>query len=170
MRLVERLQRRDQVGLRLHDLRAVDLEQRIAALHLVADLGDQPRDAAGERRQHDGAGVLVECDLADGRLLQMRNEHSSTLTMSSWCIWSAVTCTVSPFFGRGWAEACATSQPTQPPAAAPAAWRRSANRANAHDRPPPMSPRRRGPWSLPVRVTRVASSQSTFRIPIGNRF
>ena len=68
-RLVEGGDRGDEIGLRLHHLRAVDLEQRIAALDVVADLGDQPDDAAGERRQHDRAGVLVEGDLADRGLL-----------------------------------------------------------------------------------------------------
>ena len=63
---------RDEIVLRLHHFRAVDLEQRIAALDLVADLGDQPGHAAGERRQHGGAGVLVVGDLADGELLDAK--------------------------------------------------------------------------------------------------
>ena len=69
--LLERLHGRDQVGLGLNDLRAVDFEQRIAALHHVADLGDQARHAAGERRQHGGAGVLVEGNLPDRGPLQV---------------------------------------------------------------------------------------------------
>ena len=63
------MQRRDQIGLRLHDLRAVDLEQRIAALYLIAHLGDQPRDAAGERRVHDRTCVFIKGDLPDRELL-----------------------------------------------------------------------------------------------------
>ena len=63
------MQGSDQVGLRLHDFRAVDLEQRISALDLVAELGEHARDAAGKRRDHNGAGVLVECNLTDGLLL-----------------------------------------------------------------------------------------------------
>ena len=70
--LFERLHGRDQVGLGLNDLRTVDFEQRIAALHLVTDLGDQARHAAGERRQHGGAGVLVEGDLPDRGPLQVK--------------------------------------------------------------------------------------------------
>src|SRR4051812_19554434 len=63
------MQRRDQIGLRLHDLRAVDLEQWVAALYVVADLGDQARHAARERRGDDRAGILVEGNLADRGLL-----------------------------------------------------------------------------------------------------
>ena len=48
---------------------AVDLEQRVAALHLVSRLGDQLGHAPGERGQHDRARVLVEGDLANGELL-----------------------------------------------------------------------------------------------------
>ena len=71
-RLVHRSERRDEIVLRLHHFRAVDLEQRIAATDIVADLGDQPRHAAGERRQDGGAGVLVVGDLADGKLLDAK--------------------------------------------------------------------------------------------------
>ena len=41
----------DELVLRRHLLGAVDLQQRIAALDLIADLGDQAGDPAGERRQ-----------------------------------------------------------------------------------------------------------------------
>ncbi len=82
LRLVDRMQGRDQVGLRLHDFWAVDLEQRIAAFDLVADLGDHAGDAAGERRDYDGAGVLVECNLADRRLLQSERNGSALTTVS----------------------------------------------------------------------------------------
>jgi hypothetical protein len=72
LRLLHHLHGRDQVGLRLNYFRAVDLEQRIAALDLVADLGDQPGHAAGERCDHDGAEVLVEGNLPDRRLLRAK--------------------------------------------------------------------------------------------------
>src|SRR5262245_5775569 len=67
--LLESLHRGDQIGLRLDHFRAVDLEQRIAAPHHVAQLGQQPRHAAGERGEHDCAGVFIEGDLAHRRLL-----------------------------------------------------------------------------------------------------
>ena len=41
----------DEIVLRRHLLGAVDFQQRIAALDLIADLGDQAGDPAGERRQ-----------------------------------------------------------------------------------------------------------------------
>ena len=63
----------DEFVLRRHLLGAVDFQQRIAALDLVADLGDQPGDPAGERRQNDRAGIFVERDLTDRRsLIQKR--------------------------------------------------------------------------------------------------
>jgi hypothetical protein len=66
------LGRRDEIGLRLHHFRAVDFEQRIAALDVVAEFANHASDSAGERRQHDGAGILVEGDLTDCRLLQTK--------------------------------------------------------------------------------------------------
>ena len=59
----------DELVLWWHLLRAVDLQQRIAALDLITDLGDQAGDPAGERRQNRGAGVFIECDLTDRRSL-----------------------------------------------------------------------------------------------------
>src|SRR5262249_54576867 len=59
---------RDQLGLRLRDFRAVDLEQRIAALDVLPDLRQQAGDASRERRQYAGAGILVERDLPNGLL------------------------------------------------------------------------------------------------------
>jgi hypothetical protein len=57
----------------LNDLRTVDLEKRIAALHLVSDLGDQARHTARRNGvSTGGAGVLVEGDLPDRGLLQMK--------------------------------------------------------------------------------------------------
>ena len=48
---------------------AVDFQQRIASLYLVADVGDQTDDPAGERRHNDGGGVFIERDLTDRRSL-----------------------------------------------------------------------------------------------------
>ena len=48
-RFLEAVQRCDQIGLRLHHFGAVDLKQRVAAFHVVTDLGDQSRDSAGKR-------------------------------------------------------------------------------------------------------------------------
>ena len=84
-RLVSGGLRRDEFVLRRHLLRAVDFQQRIAALDLIADLGDQAGHPAGERRQHDRAGILIERDLADRRSL-VEERMGSTLTTSSWCI------------------------------------------------------------------------------------
>ena len=68
-RLVSCALSRDELVLWRHLLGAVDLQQRVAALDLITDLGDQAGDPAGERR-HDGrAGVFIECDLADRRSL-----------------------------------------------------------------------------------------------------
>ena len=67
--LVHGSDRRHEIVLRLHDIGAVDLEQRLAAFHLVADLGDQPGDAARKRRQNRGAGILVVGDLTDREFL-----------------------------------------------------------------------------------------------------
>src|SRR5262249_10561141 len=62
---------------------AIDFEQRIAALDVVAELADYARDATGERRQHNGAGVLVKCDLTDRLFLQTKriwhNLHDAQL-------------------------------------------------------------------------------------------
>jgi hypothetical protein len=46
-------------------LGAVDLQQWVAALDLITDLGDQAGDPPGERRQNRSAGVFIEGDLTD---------------------------------------------------------------------------------------------------------
>ena len=71
-RLLDSMQRRDQVGLRLHDFGAVDLEQRIAGFDHIADLGDHPRHAPRKRRRHERAGIFVEGDLADRELVDTK--------------------------------------------------------------------------------------------------
>jgi hypothetical protein len=70
--LSQTLHRRDQIGLRVNDLRTVDFEQRIAVLDVIVNLGDQSRDAAGEWGQHDRACVFIECNLADRRPLNAK--------------------------------------------------------------------------------------------------
>jgi hypothetical protein len=71
--LVEALHRGDQIRLRLHHLRDCRSRTGIAAFHRVADLGNQSRHAAREGCQNQGAGVLVERDLADGLLLDAKH-------------------------------------------------------------------------------------------------
>src|SRR5262249_9761203 len=64
------LERRDQISLRLHHFRAVNFEQRIAALNVVAEFADHACHTTREWCQHNGTGVLIECDLTDRLLLQ----------------------------------------------------------------------------------------------------
>jgi len=65
------MQRRDQVGLRLHDFRAVDLEQRIARLTTspILAITRVTRPVNGVAT---GAGVLIEGNLADRDLVDTK--------------------------------------------------------------------------------------------------
>ena len=51
-------------------LGAVDFQQRITSLDLVAGLGNQAGNPAGEWRQNDRAGILIVSDLTDCRCLR----------------------------------------------------------------------------------------------------
>ena len=51
-------------------LGAVDFQQRITPLDLVAEPGNQAGNPAGEWRQNDRAGILIVSDLTDCRGLR----------------------------------------------------------------------------------------------------
>ena len=60
----------DEVVLLDELLGAVDFQQRITPLHLVAEPGNQTGNPAGEWRQNDRAGILIVSDLTDCRRLR----------------------------------------------------------------------------------------------------
>ncbi len=62
----------DEVVLRDQLFGAVDFQQRIALLDLIAELGDQTGNPAGERCQHDRGGIFIVSDLADRRSLRAK--------------------------------------------------------------------------------------------------
>ena len=61
---------RDEVVLLDELLGAVDFQQRIAPLDLIAEPGNQTGNPAGEGRQNDRAGILIVSDLTDRRGLR----------------------------------------------------------------------------------------------------
>src|SRR6185312_3036002 len=59
----------NEIVLRWHLLRTVDFQQGIAALYLIADLGNQTGNPARERRQNGRASIFIERYLTDRRSL-----------------------------------------------------------------------------------------------------
>jgi hypothetical protein len=60
----------DEVVLLGELFRAIDFQQRITLLDLIAGFGNQTGNPTGERRQNDRAGILIVSDLTDCRRLR----------------------------------------------------------------------------------------------------
>ena len=83
--------RRNQGRGRLEEVRAVDGEQGLALLHLVADLGEQPDDPSLIRGEDLGQHFFVEVDAADRGLLDRKIALADRLDLDEFQLRTPIT-------------------------------------------------------------------------------